>query len=260
MDDPNVNVMVEAKKEYTAQLCNIMCPFMIETFVTMYNEAENLSKGKKVLLQFQRLLKEVPNWNNHMVSEHNDRMNNNCSWFNDLLAAVFVSNVKILSSVRLRSQSAKISVKLPTNERFIHACYINAAKDLYKDPYMFTEEDEFEEALTKRFIAVIMTTVQEMIPVQEILKTYISQDSNLEQVEVESVMDEEPEAEVEEEHEEETPEPIETEEENNQPVEHESQPVVAQEEEAKNIPIDGGAEEEDDGVLFGDAPEQKPSV
>lgn len=259
MDDPNVNVMVEAKKEYTAQLCNIMCPFMIETFVTMYNEAENLSKGKKVLLQFQRLLKEVPNWNNHMVSEHNDRMNNNCSWFNDLLAAVFVSNVKILSSVRLRAQNAKISVKLPTNERFIHACYINAAKDLYKDPYMFTEEDEFEEALTKRFIAVIMTTVQEMIPVQEILKTYISQDSNLEHVEVESVMDEEPEAEVEEEYEqpEETPETVE----NNQEVEQESPPVVAQEEEEKVVPIDGGAvEEEDDGVLFGDAPEQKPSV
>ena len=148
MEDGNVNVMVEAKKEYTAQLCNIMCPFMIETFVATYNESENISKGKKVLLQFQRLLKDVPNWNDHMISEHNSRLLNNCSWFNDLLAAVFVSNVKILSSVRLKAQNAKISVKLPTNERFIHTCYINAAKDLYKDPYMFTEDnDDIDEVL-----------------------------------------------------------------------------------------------------------------
>lgn len=258
MEDSSINVMVEAKKEYTAQLCNIMCPFMIETFVTMYNEAENISKGKKVLLQFQRLLKDVPNWNNNMMSEHTERMNNNCSWFNDLLAAVFVSNVKILSSVRLRAQNAKISVKMPTNERFIHSCYINAAKDLYKDPYMFTDGQDIDELLTTRFIAVIMTTVQDMIPIQEILKTYISQDTRVDdQIEVDSVVDEE-----------DTEDPEFMEAGEDEVVE--AAPDVNTEEEAvvtpdppvdenKSIPIDGGAE--DDGVLFNDAPdEQKPPV
>lgn len=261
MEDSNINVMVEAKKEYTAQLCNIMCPFMIETFNTMYTEAENISKGKKVLLQFQRLLKEVPNWNNHMVAEHNSRMSNTCSWFNDLLAAVFVSNVKILSAVRLRAQNAKISVKLPTNERFIHACYINAAKDLYKDPYVFSNDsDDLDEILAKRFVTVIINTVQEMLPVQEILKTYISQDNNtVEQVEVESTMgddmdEEDPEIEDDMAAEEEAPvEP---------PVAEQAPDVGAapqEENEQKQIPINGG--DPDDGVLFGDAPEeQKPSV
>lgn len=260
MEDGNVNVMVEAKKEYTAQLCNIMCPFMIETFVATYNEAENISKGKKVLLQFQRLLKEVPNWNDHMISEHNSRMLNNCSWFNDLLAAVFVSNVKILSSVRLKAQNAKISVKLPTNERFIHACYINAAKDLYKDPYIFTEEnDDIDEILTKRFVTIIVNTVQEMLPVQEILKTYISQDSNtVEQVDIEQEEEyEEPEVE------EEPGEPNEPNEPNEPDVET---PVEAdvetpvEPEENKTVPINGGANIGEDDVLFGDAPEEKPKV
>lgn len=267
MEDGNVNVMVEAKKEYTAQLCNIMCPFMIETFDLIYQEAHTISKGKKVLLQYQRLLKEVPNWNNHMISEHNGKLNNNCSWFNDLLAAVFVSNVKILSSVRLKSQNKKMSVKLPTNERFIHACYINAAKDLYKDPYIFNDnlnDYEKDEVLTKRFIVVIMNTVQEMIPVQEILKTYISQ---VEQVDVDSIADEQeevedPEIEEDEYEQPEQPEPMNIEESApiEQPETEQDEPVATAEEEPKQIPITGKAVPDED-VLFNDAPEEtKPSV
>ena len=228
---------------------------MIETFVATYNESENISKGKKVLLQFQRLLKDVPNWNDHMISEHNSRLLNNCSWFNDLLAAVFVSNVKILSSVRLKAQNAKISVKLPTNERFIHTCYINAAKDLYKDPYIFTDDtDDIDEILTKRFVTIIVNTVQEMLPVQEILRTYISQDSHtVEQVDVDQEEEYE-EPEVEEEFEEPVTEPP-VEEAVNEP---EAVPNTDTEE-SKTVPINGGADVEDD-VLFGDAPEEKPKV
>ena len=57
----NLNVLVEAKKEYLGQLCLIMCPAMIEVFHDMYNEAVALSKGRKVLVMYQKLLKEVPN-------------------------------------------------------------------------------------------------------------------------------------------------------------------------------------------------------
>tara|TARA_B110000858_G_C17797197_1_gene473153 strand:+ start:779 stop:1570 length:792 start_codon:yes stop_codon:yes gene_type:complete len=263
MEDGNVNVMVEAKKEYTAQLCNIMCPFMIETFVATYNESENISKGKKVLLQFQRLLKDVPNWNDHMISEHNSRLLNNCSWFNDLLAAVFVSNVKILSSVRLKAQNTKISVKLPTNERFIHTCYINAAKDLYKDPYMFTDDtDDIDEILTKRFVTIIVNTVQEMLPVQEILRTYISQDSHtVEQVDVDQEEEyEEPEVEEEFEEPDTETEPLGGETVTGPEAEVGTEAIPTTEvEESKTVPINGGADVEED-VLFGDAPEEKPKV
>ena len=265
MGDENVNVMVEAKKEYTAQLCNIMCPFMIETFIAIYNEAETIAKGKKILLQYQRLLKEVPNWNNHMIEEHNTRMNNNCSWFNDLLAAVFVSNVKILSSVRLKAQNEKISVKLPSNEKFIHSCYINAAKDLYKDPYMFTDEDnELDEILTKRFVSCIVNTIQDMIPIQEILKTYISQDSNTINVEKDDEY-EDPEVDeelpIEEEQMEEGVEieGVETEGVETEGVETENVETEGVETEGvpKNIPIQGAPPQTppvEDDVLFPSAP------
>jgi hypothetical protein len=176
----NLNILVEAKKEYMGQMCLIMCPPMIEVFQDMYNEAVKLSKGRKVLMMYQQLLKEVPNWSNAMSKNHSDNITNRCAWFSDLLAAVFVACTKILSSVRLKADNKKISLKLPTEEVFIQTCYNNIAKDLYKDPYIFSEEQsEYlrDEKLTARFTIAIESTVKELIPVQQILQTYMAQET-----------------------------------------------------------------------------------
>ena len=176
----NLNILVEAKKEYMGQMCLIMCPPMIEVFQDMYNESVNLSKGRKVLIMFQKLLKEVPNWSNAMSKNHSDNITNRCAWFSDLLAAVFVACTKILSAVRLKADNKKISLKLPTEEVFIQTCYNNIAKDLYKDPYIFSDEQsEYlrDEKLTTRFTLCIESTVKELIPVQQILQTYMSQET-----------------------------------------------------------------------------------
>ena len=177
MSDP-LNILVEAKREYVGQLCLLMCPVMIETFEDLYEESYKLSKGRKVLVMFQKLLKEVPNWSDAMSKQHTDNITNRCAWFNDLLAAVFVSCVKILSAVRLNKDNKKISLKLPTNEVFIQTCYNNAAKDLYRDPYIYHEtqnEHTRNDKLYERFSACIETSIKELIPVQQILQTYMSQ-------------------------------------------------------------------------------------
>ena len=176
----NLNVLVEAKREYLGQLCMIICPAMIEVFHNMYDEASKLSNGRKVLVMYQKLLKEVPNWSNQMSKQHTDNIADRCAWFNDLLAAVFVACTKTLSAVRLKSDNKKISLKLPTNEVFVQTCYNNMARDLYKDPYIFHEEQsEYvrDEKLTVRICTVIENSVKELIPVQQILQTYMSQDS-----------------------------------------------------------------------------------
>ena len=279
----NLNVLVEAKKEYLGQLCLIMCPVMIEVFQDMYDEATKLSKGRKTLIMFQKLLKEVPNWSNQMSAQHTSNIADRCAWFNDLLAAVFVACTKILSAVRLKSDNKKISLKLPTNEVFIQTCYNNVAKDLYKDPYIFHEEQsEYvrDEQLTQRISLCIESTVKELIPVQQILQTYMSQetrdidlDGEVQDTEDPDVFDtpmEEPELPPMEEH---LPE--------NEPlggVEDQQIQPTGLENEFKTVPgvqapelepesepdqeptfaVPPQANEEvDDGVLFGDAPDQR---
>src|SRR6056300_227964 len=192
----NLNILVEAKREYLEQLSILMCPVMIDVFDEMYQEAYKLSKGRKVLIMFQNLLKDVPQWSETMAKQHTDNIANRCAWFKDLVAAVFVSSVKILSAVRLSKDTKQMSVKLPTNEVFIHTCYKNAAKDLYKDPYVFTEnqsEHDRNDKLYERFSVCVETTVKELIPVQQILQTYMTtggdeivnpQDANLEADEI----------------------------------------------------------------------------
>ena len=174
-----MEVLVDAKKEYLNQLAIIMVPFMIETFQDVYNESVTRSKNKKVLAMNQLLLKDVKVWNDNIIKQHTDEIIHSCSWFNELVAAVFVSHVKILSAVKLSAESNKISVKLPTNERFVHACYVAVAKDLYKDPYVYHEEaDEFvrDERLFERFNVCISATVKELIPIQDILRVNMTKD------------------------------------------------------------------------------------
>src|SRR6056300_1226442 len=167
----NLNIMCEAKKEYMGQLYLIMCPPMIEVFQDMYDEATKLSKGRKTLIMFQKLLKEVPNWSNAMSKQHSDNIANRCAWFSDLLAAVFVASTKILSAVRLKADNKKISLKLPSNEVFIQTCYNNVAKELYEEQSEYARDED----LTRRFSICIEATVKELIPVKEILQTYMSQ-------------------------------------------------------------------------------------
>lgn len=274
MDSTNLNILVEAKKEYMDQLCTMLCPLMIETFHETYREAAKMTKGKQVLMQYQKLLKEVPNWNNHMIKEHSNRMCDACSWFSDLLAAVFVSCVKILSSVRLNSENKNISVKLPSNDVFIHGCYISAAKELYKDPYIYHDQNASEHErdfnLTKRFTVCIEETVKNMIPIQQILHTYISNGESMAEKSLDfnneepTPVAEDPEI---EDHEEEEPQPQQQE---TPPPEYVPPPPApegavapGQPEETKNIPVTGHVdpqgeeeEEEDDEVLFPGAPEQ----
>lgn len=191
MDTGNLNILVEARKEYLDQLYLVMCPNIIETFEDLYKESYKVSKGKKILIQFQTFLKEVVNWNDLMIKKHTDNMCNTCSWFNDLLAAVFVSSVKILSAVRLNSVNSKISIKLPTNQVFIHGCFINISKDLYKSPYIFHDdhtEQERDLELIQRFSKAIEATVKEMLPIQEILKSCISQETKQEEININNEM------------------------------------------------------------------------
>lgn len=278
----NLNIMVEAKKEYMNQLYLLMCPPMIEVFQDMYDEATKLSKGRKTLIMFQKLLKEVPNWSNAMSKQHSDNIANRCAWFNDLLAAVFVASTKILSAVRLKADNKKISLKLPSNEVFIQTCYNNVAKDLYKDPYVFHEEQsEYvrDEQLVRRFSVCIEATVKELIPVQEILQTYMSQSAEMRDIDLDGEVHDGEDPDVFDGPAEESfpePEPLPedepmmgAEEEPVQPtgLENEFKTVPGVQDPAPEpvtdaIPTESEAmpepiEEEDEGVFFGDAPEQR---
>lgn len=169
-------ILVEAERKFMIKLCNAMTPVMIDAFYEMYKKAIEVSKGRQTLIHYQTLLQEVPHWNNTIVKQHADSIIKTCSMFPNLLAAVFVISVKIMSAVRISHESRKLNIKLPTNDVFVHSCYMAAAKNLYEDPFIVVDdikESEKRAQLYHRFSKCIQEVTETFIPVQQILETYI---------------------------------------------------------------------------------------
>ena len=169
-------ILVEAERKFMVKLCNAMTPVMVDSFIEMYKKAIEVSQGRQTLIRYQVLLQEVQHWNNTMAKQHTDAIIKSCAMFPNLLAAVFVISVKIMSAARISSESKKINIKLPSNDVFVHSCYIAAAKNLYESPHILVDKMTDQERriqMAKRFEPLIKEVIDDFIPVQQILDTYI---------------------------------------------------------------------------------------
>lgn len=176
-----MDTLVEAKREYLFALCNVMIPHMNMAFYKIYVDGEQMCKGVQPLIQFQKLMREVPHWNQTIVKERTKEIADDYPMFEKLLNITYVSFIKIMLSVRLTSDKRKLSIKRVDPEYFVHMCYKKAAIELYKKPEIFAKnvpEHEREIELTERFTVVIKKTMDEMIPMQNILLNLMAEDED----------------------------------------------------------------------------------
>ena len=171
-----MDLLNESERRFTKKLCDAMVPVMIEAFWEIWLEAKKESQGKNTTRVFQELLRGVKTWNSSISLKNTDAIIKNQSLFPNLLAAVFVIHVKILSAIRTDRKSKKISIKLPANDVFVQRCYEACAKDLYENPSIIVDqkpEEERKEALSARFCKRIGEVIEDLIPTAEILNTYL---------------------------------------------------------------------------------------
>jgi len=185
----DLNILAYAQKEYMEELNTVLVPFLLASFEEMYSRAVIDSKGKNILLKFQQYLRDVKSWNQGMVKQHADEVVKSCSFLGDLIAAVFVGKVKILSSIRLNEVKRKIPLRLPKCEDFIYLIYEENAQQLYKDPYWLQEDitdDEKVDKITEINRICLEKVVKKLVPTQKILEAYMSQQTPEEDVDIES--------------------------------------------------------------------------
>jgi hypothetical protein len=171
-----MDLLNESERRFTKKLCDAMIPVMIEAFWEIWLEAKKESQGKNTTRVFQELLRGVKTWNSSISLKNTDAIIKNQPLFPNLLAAVFVIHVKILSAIRTDKKSKKISIKLPANDVFVQRCYEACAKDLYENPSIIVDqkpEEERKEVLTTRFCKRIGEVIEDLIPTAEILNTYL---------------------------------------------------------------------------------------
>lgn len=253
-----MDVLVEARREYLENLYECMVPELISSMYQLYLESEKMMKNQaNRLIQYQKFLKEIKNWNNSIVREHTDAIKRDCPWFDDLMVAVIVSSVKIMSSVRLTKNAGKISLNIPKPEDFVHECYKAVAEDLYNNPYVMAElmtDDEREDALWDRIAECIEKRIKKYVPLQQILSMNIASPTSASDLIIDDgPVEDDEDPDVQEEAPEEEMTGVE------EPQQEMAPPL---QEDMKNIPVSAEQmqpqmqPEQDEDVLFPDAPEK----
>ena len=113
MDDYNVNVLSEAKNEYSSRLVTILTPLIVEGIKSIFEEAFKLclenDEEEKYLMTFQNFLSRVPKWNETIIEEETSRIvkKSNCEYLEDLLTCVHITQLKILTSIRVSQKQKK---------------------------------------------------------------------------------------------------------------------------------------------------------
>jgi hypothetical protein len=174
----NISVLVAARDEYIEQLKCILIPLLTQGFNSIYQDALKISENKKTIYKFQELLKQIPQWNQTILQEESKRIKKKCPYIMDIVTAIFVTNVKILASVRLKGSREDIRVKIPTSDIFIHSIYIEAAQQIFYDPFLFyhkTKTIQDNKQHTKQIISYsIDETIRQMLPFDDILQKYLA--------------------------------------------------------------------------------------
>ena len=187
MDDYNVNVLSEAKSEYSSRLVTILTPLMIEGIKSIFDEATKLcldnDEEEKYLMTFQNFLSRVPKWNSTIIEEETKRIiiQSSCSYLEDLLTCVHITQLKILTSIRVSQKQKKIDIDIPKLNTFVHKCYIMYARKLYSNVYLFEKDVlplNYQKSMREAELMcqeAILQVIRENMPVETILRAYIDE-------------------------------------------------------------------------------------
>ena len=187
MDDYNLNTITESKNEWCARLVNILNPCIIEGIKSVFEESYKMcmdnDEEEKYLMTFQNLLNNIPKWSSEIVNIEKDRIQNAscCNYLEDLLTCVHITQLKSLTSSRAGLKQKKVDIDIPNLNSFIHKTYINVARKVYINVYLF-EKDIMPLQIQKnnRELEIIvkeciLNTIRENIPVENILRIYLDE-------------------------------------------------------------------------------------
>jgi hypothetical protein len=206
MDDYSVTSLYESKNEWASRLVNILTPLVQEGFRSILDEAVKLCVGNKeqdkYLMTFQNLLSRVPKWNPNIIKEETSRIKerSTCGYLEDLITCVHIIHLKCMTVMRVGTKQKKVDIKIPQLSDFIHKIYVNTARKLYSNVYIFekgilplhTQRNNREfEIIVKE---CIYNTIRDNIPVEDLIKMYLEEtiEDVVEVTENEEVIKQEP--------------------------------------------------------------------
>lgn len=187
MDDYSVSSLQESRNEWCARLINILTPLVNEGIRSIFDESWKLcqenDEQEKYLMTFQNFLGRIPKWNPTIVEEETKRIveKSNCGYLNDLISCVHIIQLKSLTCMRVGNKQKKIDISIPSLNDFIHKVYINSARKIYTNIYLFERNisplqiQKHNRELELIIREQILNTIRDNIPVENILKVYLDE-------------------------------------------------------------------------------------
>jgi hypothetical protein len=187
MDDFNVSALHESKNEWGSRLVTLLTPLIIDGYKSILNESIKLCKDnnemEKYLMTFQNLISRIPKWNQQIVENEKKRIceKSGCNYLEDLVTCVHIIQLKILTSMRVGQKQKKIDISIPKLDDFIHKVYINVARKVYKNVYLFQiniEPLQVQKNYRELEIIVqecILNAIRESIPTEAIIRAYMDE-------------------------------------------------------------------------------------
>jgi len=187
MDDYNITSITESKNEWCARLTNILTPNLIEGIKSIFEEAYKLclenDEDEKYLMTFQNLLNNIPKWSSELVNNEKNRIltSSGCNYLEDLLSCVYITQLKALTVTRVGLKQKKINIDIPDINQFIHKTYINLARKIYVNVYLFEKDiqplqiQKHNRELEIIVKECILNTIRDSIPLENILKIYLDE-------------------------------------------------------------------------------------
>tara|TARA_Y100000389_G_scaffold84757_2_gene81437 strand:+ start:270 stop:1448 length:1179 start_codon:yes stop_codon:yes gene_type:complete len=192
MDDYSLASLTESKNEWCARLVNLLTQHIITGIDSIFNEAVKLceenEESNKYLMTFQNLLSAIPSWNPVTIQNEKKRIEteSGCKYLEDLVTCVHIIQLKALTCVRVGEKQKKIDINIPSVDLFIHSIYINVARKLYTNIYLY-EKDLYPLQIQKNKHEVeylvkeaILITIRDNIPVERILHCYMEENEDVE--------------------------------------------------------------------------------
>ena len=187
MDDFNLSSLHESKNEWSARLVTILTPLIVDGYKSILDEAIKLCKENremdKYLMTFQNFISRVPKWNPTIIEAEKKRIcdKSHCAYLEDLVTCVHIIQLKVLTAMRVGQKQKKIDINIPKLDDFIHKVYINVARKVYKNTYLFEinipplQTQKHNRELEVIVQECILNTIRESIPVEAILKAYMDE-------------------------------------------------------------------------------------
>ena len=187
MDDYSLSSLSESKNEWCSRLVNTMTPAIIDGMKSIYNESLQLcienDEEDKYLMTFQTFLSRIPQWNETIIKTERERIEKttNCSYLEELITCVHVVQLKALTCVRVGQKQKKVDIDIPSSDGFVHKVYINSARKVYTNIYLFEKDippldiQKNSRELELIIKESILNSIRDTMPIDKILLAYMDE-------------------------------------------------------------------------------------